>query len=58
MIAVSGAATKTSTRTAPATCRLISPMRPSAASVLSVGKSATAMLTPMTPTGIWLSWKA
>ena len=33
-------------------------MRPSAASRESVGKSATATLTPSTPTGIWLSWNA
>ena len=40
------------------TWRLMSPMRPSAASWLSVGNIATAMLTPITPTGICESWNA
>ena len=58
MTAISGAATKISTRTAPATWRRIWPMRPSAASWLIVGNSAIATLTPMIPTGSWLSWNA
>ena len=58
MIAISGAARKTRIRRLPATWRRISLTRPSAASRERVGKSATATLTPRTPTGICDSWKA
>ncbi len=56
--AARGAATKTRTRTLELTWRRISDARPRAASRDRVGNRATAMDTPMIPTGSWLSWNA
>ncbi len=58
MSAASGADTKNRTRMLAFTWRRISEARPRAASRDRVGNRATAIETPMMPTGSWLSWKA